>query len=188
MHSVGIAAAVVLFALVATTSALNCRPVTCMIACPLGFDVDANGCPICNCRRSPSVCVELIFGYNCGSFEHRDCPSSHECHLSMGGMTGQCCLKPRLSTSTAAGSTTRQSGTDSGTRSTPVTTRITTGTPVTTRTTTGTPVTPRTTTSRALSRLLAATTAPGTAPSTTGAAQTTSGGTTPSWLRFLLPH
>jgi hypothetical protein len=51
MYSFSILAAI-LFAFVTLTSALQCRPVLCMIHCQYGFDVDAQGCEICTCRRS----------------------------------------------------------------------------------------------------------------------------------------
>ncbi|CAF1471091.1 unnamed protein product [Adineta steineri] len=104
MYSIGILSAV-FFAVFTTTNAATCNPVMCMMACQFGFEVDANGCPYCACRTSPSTCYEPIFGHNCGSMDHRDCPSSHECQLSMSGMMGQCCLKP-TGTSTARPSTT----------------------------------------------------------------------------------
>ena len=93
MYSIGLLS-IALFALVATGNALQCSPVMCMLACPYGFDVDAQGCPHCSCRRSPATCLEPIFGYNCGSIDHRDCPSSHQCQLGFSGFSGQCCLKP----------------------------------------------------------------------------------------------
>ena len=101
MYSIGTLFAV-LFAVVAATNAIQCRPVTCMIACPFGFELDAQGCPHCNCRRAHPICVEPIFGYNCGSIDHRDCPSSHECQLNFGGFSGQCCLKRGSSTTARA--------------------------------------------------------------------------------------
>ncbi|CAF0863593.1 unnamed protein product [Rotaria sordida] len=69
-----------------------------MLACPYGFNVDAQGCPYCSCRTTPRVCLESIVGYNCGTVDHRDCPSSHECHLSFSNLYGQCCLKTPSST------------------------------------------------------------------------------------------
>ncbi|UJR31573.1 hypothetical protein I4U23_019060 [Adineta vaga] len=41
-------------ALIAATNALQCQPVTCMLACPFGFNIDANGCQYCSCRPRPS--------------------------------------------------------------------------------------------------------------------------------------
>ena len=53
MHSFGILVAI-LIACVALTNALQCRPLTCMIHCPDGFERDAQGCAVCTCRR-PAV-------------------------------------------------------------------------------------------------------------------------------------
>ncbi|CAF3247165.1 unnamed protein product [Rotaria socialis] len=130
MHSMGIVSAM-LFVVFATTAtnALICKPVTCMLACPYGFATDVNGCPHCSCRQTENVCSEPIIGYNCGSVDHRDCPSSHECRLTFSTLHGQCCLKP-FSSSTARPST-----------------RITTAFKTTPRPVTGTS-TARTTTSR----------------------------------------
>jgi len=97
MYSIGILSTV-LFALLATTNALNCKPVTCMIACPYGFETNAEGCPHCSCRRTAPVCVEPIAGYNCGSMDHRDCPATYECQLIVHGLVGRCCLKQASST------------------------------------------------------------------------------------------
>jgi hypothetical protein len=124
MYSIGILSAV-LFAFIATTNALECRPVMCMIACPFGFALDAQGCPHCSCRTTPNVCIEPIFGYNCGSFDHRDCPSSHECQLSFGGFSGQCCLK-HVSSTTARSTSTTARPTSTTARSTSTTARATT--------------------------------------------------------------
>lgn len=161
MYSIGILSAV-LFALFATTSALECRPVTCMIACPFGFALDAQGCPHCSCRTTPNVCRDPIFGYNCGSgIDHRSCPASHECQLNLGGFTGQCCLKP-VASSTARPSTT-----------------VTTARPATSSTARGTTHASGSTTRRALSRLLAF------AADTTTPSGTTAGGqSTTSGSRF----
>jgi hypothetical protein len=52
MYSFAILAAI-LIAFVALTNALQCRPSICMIYCPYGFDIDAQGCEICSCRRPP---------------------------------------------------------------------------------------------------------------------------------------
>lgn len=106
MYSISILTAV-LFAIFTITNAAQCRPVTCMIVCPFGFNVDAQGCPYCSCRKTPSNCFEPIYGYNCGIVDHRDCPSSHECHLSSNGYTGQCCLKLSSSTTATGTSTPR---------------------------------------------------------------------------------
>ncbi|CAF1211214.1 unnamed protein product [Rotaria sp. Silwood1] len=108
MYSITLVSAI-LFVIFTTTNALECRPVLCMIACPYGFEVDAQGCPYCSCRKTPRLCLDPIFGYNCGTVDHRDCPSSHECHLHFSSLHGQCCLKlsdsttsrPPTSTSTA---------------------------------------------------------------------------------------
>ncbi|CAF2657515.1 unnamed protein product [Rotaria sp. Silwood2] len=99
MYSIGITSAILLVVLT-TANALECRPVLCMLACPHGFEVDAQGCPYCSCRTTPRICIDPIFGYNCGTVDHRDCPSSHECQLSFSSLHGQCCLK--LSGSTTA--------------------------------------------------------------------------------------
>lgn len=100
MHASVIISAI-LVVIFSTTNASFCRPVLCMIACRFGFDVDENGCEICSCRKTPNTCVEPIMGYNCGIIDHRDCPGSHECQLSLDNLIGQCCLKPRVSTTTA---------------------------------------------------------------------------------------
>jgi hypothetical protein len=127
----------ILLALIAITNAYECRPQTCMIHCPYGFDVDTQGCPICNCRRTLNICIEPISGYNCGLI-NRDCPSSHECQFDFSGLSGQCCLK-RLDSSTASAQSTNHLGATGTT-----TTRLTTTTTTKPRTTTTTK--PRTTT------------------------------------------
>ena len=106
MYSIGLLS-VALFALVATGNALQCSPVLCLIACPFGFEVDSQGCPYCSCRVSPATCREPIFGYNCGSIDHRECPSSHECQLGFSGFSGQCCLKPTGTSTTPRPTTAR---------------------------------------------------------------------------------
>ena len=160
MNSIAIFSAV-LFALFATTNALECRPVICMIACPFGYALDVQGCPHCSCRTTPNVCRDPLFGYNCGSgIDHRSCPASHECQLHFGGFTGQCCLKP-VASSTAQPSTT-----------------ATTARPATSSTARATTSASGSTTRRALSRLLAfAVDSSSTSPSTTGQATTPSGTT-----------
>lgn len=41
-----------LLALGATINALDCRPLTCLVVCRNGYQVDAQGCPVCRCRLS----------------------------------------------------------------------------------------------------------------------------------------
>jgi hypothetical protein len=76
MHSVGIATAV-FFALIAATSASNCKPVLCAIHCSLGFNTDQNGCPICSCRRPAPLCRPVTCELACPfglDVDQRQCP------------------------------------------------------------------------------------------------------------------
>ena len=183
MYSIAILP-IVLFALFATTNALECRPVTCMLACPFGFDLDAQGCPYCKCRKSSSTCFEPIFGYNCGTIDHRDCPSSHECQLSLSGLTGQCCLKPTGSTTASPKSTSTRTATGTSTA------RLSTSTAT---------ATPRSSTRRSLNRLFtfatgsttqaqrSSSTVPTTPNSVTPRRYTRPGSSTQRWITLVLP-
>ncbi|CAF1296863.1 unnamed protein product [Adineta steineri] len=196
MYSIGILSAV-FFAIFTTTNAATCSPVMCMMACQFGFEVDANGCPRCACRTSPSTCHEPIFGHNCGSMDHRDCPSSHECQLSMSGIMGQCCLKPtgtstaRPSTTTARHSTsTARHSTSTAHHSTSTARHSTSTAHHSTSTARPSTSTRQTSTHRLVSRSLrsandSTTQAPGTSTSAQGSStsaqgSTASGSTTPS--------
>jgi len=170
MYSIGILSTILL-ALVAITNALQCRPVTCMLHCSYGFDVDTQGCPICTCRRSSNVCVEPIYGYNCGSIDHRDCPNSHECQLDFSGLSGQCCLKRVDSSTPSPQSTIRLTATNTTTTGRPTTTkpRSTTTKPRSTTTKPKSTTTkPKSTTRRVFNRMLSVTTG-----ATRGSASTT---------------
>ncbi|CAF1262495.1 unnamed protein product [Rotaria magnacalcarata] len=184
MYSMGIVFAM-LFVVFSTTAtnALICKPVTCMLACPYGFASDVNGCPHCSCRKTENVCIEPIIGYNCGSVDHRDCPSSHECRLTFSTLHGECCLKT-FGSSTARPST--GITTAFKTTSRPVTgtstARMTTSRPVTGTTTARmtTDVT-RTPSQRPLHMLLAFSTGSATTGhATTGSATGSPASTTPS--------
>ncbi len=185
MYSIGILSAI-LFAIFATTNALECRPVTCMLMCPFGFDVNEQGCPHCSCRQTPSVCREPIFGYNCGTIDHRDCPSSHECQLNLGGFSGQCCLKPTGSTTASPKSTTAApKSTTAAPKSTTAAPKSTTVAPKSTTARTATTTAHGTSTRRSLNRLLASSARSTTQAQGSGspAATTQSSVTTSRWTR-----
>lgn len=137
----------ILFALLATTNALSCRPLTCMIHCQNGFEADIQGCPICTCRRSPSVCLQPIQGYTCGLMDRLDCPITHQCHFDVNGILGQCCLKQTGSSSASPRTTNglMAASTTTTTRTRPTTTTKPHTTTTKPRTTT---TKPRTTTTR----------------------------------------
>lgn len=114
MQSIGILS-IAFFALVASSSALQCSPVMCLIACPYGFETDASGCPRCSCRLTPLNCVDPIVGYSCGTFNNQECPSTHQCQLGAAGFIGQCCLKQTTGSTSAPQSTTPRPATATGT-------------------------------------------------------------------------
>ena len=127
MYSIGILS-VAFFALVATSSALRCSPVMCMLACPFGFETDAAGCPYCSCRRSPLNCADPIVGYSCGAFNNNECPSTHQCQLGWNGLSGECCLKQTTGSTTPAPASTTPPATGTATATaTPTGTATATG-------------------------------------------------------------
>ncbi len=103
-----------LLALFVVTNALQCEPLRCRIMCNNGYEVDAEGCPLCLCRETPAICLEPISSFNCGGMDNQECPSSHECLFSIHGVVGECCLKYSGSTtaSPATGASTARHATD----------------------------------------------------------------------------
>ena len=97
MYSIHILAVVIL-ALITTTNALDCPRIMCRLYCANGYEIDAQGCQICQCRKSMDICAAPIPNYTCGFTNNLDCPKSHECHIDSTSLTGQCCLKRSGST------------------------------------------------------------------------------------------
>ncbi|CAF1072796.1 unnamed protein product [Adineta ricciae] len=67
--------------------------ITCMIYCPYGFRVNADGQSMCACKKSPCDGEEApLNGYFCGrGVNRRQCPSTHQCKVAPNDAYAVCC-------------------------------------------------------------------------------------------------
>lgn len=70
----------------------ECGPV-CEIYCPFGNELDAQGCPLCLCKKSPCENNQPpLSGYFCGRGPNRrDCPRKHYCKIAPNDAYAVCC-------------------------------------------------------------------------------------------------
>lgn len=71
---------------------VTCGPV-CAIACRYGNVLDKNGCPTCECRKSPcKYGQDPLEGYSCGFVVNRtDCPPNYTCVIAPNDAYAVCC-------------------------------------------------------------------------------------------------